>query len=176
MRRWIIGPGERGGVLIELSIVSPLLLILCLSLYDLGNLLHVHREISSITREALRVASGVPLLEEGDFEMEIATETGRPRFTYDIFNGPSGTCDQDVSRNWPSCGNGEKQRNAISNGFSLLIAETEFDAALIDGYSPKMSVRFRGSKINLQTSVQYRGFTGIFSNLTVGAKATGPYL
>lgn len=58
---------EKGSVMLEAALILPLVVLLLISMFDVGLMIHTHATLTEAANEAIRVGSRVDNLEEGEF-------------------------------------------------------------------------------------------------------------
>jgi hypothetical protein len=60
---------EQGSILVEAAITLPFLLVLAISLYDIGSIIRNHHALTQTAREIVRIAGGKEGLESGTSQL-----------------------------------------------------------------------------------------------------------
>ena len=153
--------------MLEMAIVTPLLLTLCIGIFDVSRLVLTHLALTQYAREGARLASSDELLESGAFRLIM--HEGNPQ-CIDVSS--------DTGTNSPGtdCIATSAQRAILLKLYNMMRNTSALRDVKMEGFQILGEFESDADMVRYSVSAPFDGFFQWFDGYRVVVAASGPYL
>lgn len=157
-----MGKEQKGAIFVEAAIILPFLLVLAISLYDVGCIIRNHAALTQTARELTRIAGGKEGLEPGVSQLIFSKEESgwSCGTSYICVSG----CDANPTHQEVLCLAPDilQSSNSPNLNMETLFVELDYNAAL--------------DWVEVTIRANYVANINVFRNHQIAVRAVGPYL